>query len=101
MITFEPIGPLTLETFTDHADNGGHGGPAEPGRSAEKGVRNGSNFRNESGIWEERKDLAEQRIRVRGGAEVNEIGSHKHSNLADQGFWRISNVEAILGASVI
>jgi hypothetical protein len=43
MISFEPSGPLTLETFTDRADDGSHGGRIEPGEIAENATRIESN----------------------------------------------------------
>lgn len=52
MISFELIGPLTLETFTDHDDDGSHGGHTEPGRTTKKALQNGNNQHNESDGWE-------------------------------------------------
>ena len=43
MISFELTGPLTLETFADHADDGSDGGRTEVERSAEKCAGKGRN----------------------------------------------------------
>lgn len=43
MISFELTGPLTLETFSDRADNGSHAGRAEPATTTKKDARIGCN----------------------------------------------------------
>ena len=65
MISFELTGPLTLETFTDHDDDGSHGGNIEPGRTTKKAAQNGNNQDNESDGWECKKNIACQEIQTK------------------------------------
>lgn len=66
MINFEPIGPLTLETFTDRTGDGSHGDRIEPDKHTENTARIDRNRHNGSGRRVEGEELADQPVEADG-----------------------------------